>query len=79
MFVVVSFCALLQKRNHAGVPWLVRWQFKLEATEVLKVTVKIEAEFSIGLESFFWEDEWGWAHYGALVCACVAAEASECE
>jgi hypothetical protein len=50
---VVSFKALLQKGNRVQVPRLVRWQFKLEATQVLRVTVKIETEFSSVSESFF--------------------------
>jgi hypothetical protein len=49
----VSFKALLQRGNRVQVPRLVRWQFKLEATQVLRVTVKIEAEFSSVSESFF--------------------------
>jgi hypothetical protein len=49
----VSFKALLQRGNRVQVPRLVRWQFKLEATQVLRVTVKIETEFSSVSESFF--------------------------
>jgi hypothetical protein len=41
----VSFKTLLQKGNRVQVPKLVRWQFKLETTQVLKVTVKIERVF----------------------------------
>jgi len=49
----VSFKTLLQKGNRVQVPRLVRWQFKLEATQVLRVTVKIKTEFSSELESFY--------------------------
>jgi len=50
---MVSFKALLQRGNRVQVPRLVRWQFKLEVTQVLKVTVKIETEFSSVSESFY--------------------------
>lgn len=36
----VSFKAVLQKGNHVQVPKLIRWRFKLEPEQVLKVTVK---------------------------------------
>ena len=50
----VSFKTLLQKGNRVQVPKLVRWQFKMETTQVLKVTVKVEtSEFSSVLESFY--------------------------
>jgi hypothetical protein len=49
----VSFKALLQRGNRVQVPRLVRWQFKLEATQVLRVTVKIRTEFSSESESFY--------------------------
>jgi hypothetical protein len=35
----VEFKALLQKENRFRVPKLVRWRYKLEVNEVLKVTV----------------------------------------
>lgn len=47
----VSFKALLQCGNRVQVPRVVRWQFKLESSEVLRVTVKVEAGFV--LERFF--------------------------
>ena len=50
---MVSFKALLQRGNRVQVPRLVRWQFKLEVTQVLKVTVRIETEFSSVSESFY--------------------------
>jgi hypothetical protein len=51
---VVSFNALLQKGNRVQVPKLVRWQFKLEATQVLRVTVKVEtSHFTSASESFY--------------------------
>ena len=50
----VIFKALLQKGNRVQVPRLVRWQFKMEATQVLRVTVKIAtSEYSGVSESFF--------------------------
>jgi hypothetical protein len=50
----VSFKTLLQKGNRVQVPKLVRWQFKMETTQVLKVTVKIEtSQYSSVLESFY--------------------------
>jgi hypothetical protein len=50
----VSFKTLLQKGNRVQVPKLVRWQFKMETTQVLKVTVKIEiSHYSSVLESFY--------------------------
>ena len=54
MTEAVSFKTLLQKGNRVQVPRLVRWQFKLEPAQVLKVTVKIEtSQFSSISESFF--------------------------
>jgi hypothetical protein len=51
---VVSFNALLQKGNRVQVPKLVRWQFKMEPTQVLRVTVKVEAShFTSASESFY--------------------------
>ena len=37
----VSFKTMLQKQNRLQVPKLVRWEYKLESSEVLKVTVII--------------------------------------
>jgi hypothetical protein len=37
----VSFKTMLQKQNRLLVPKLVRWEYKLELSEVLKVTVTI--------------------------------------
>ena len=47
----VSFKTLLQKGNRVQVPKLVRWQFKMETTQVLKVTVKPSESFES--ESFY--------------------------
>ena len=47
----VSFKTLLQKGNRVQVPKLVRWQFKMEITQVLKVTVKPSESFES--ESFY--------------------------
>jgi hypothetical protein len=50
----VSFKAVLQKGNRVQVPKLVRWEFKLEPTQVLRITVKVEAShFTSVSESFY--------------------------
>jgi hypothetical protein len=50
----VSFKALLQKGNRVQVPKLVRWEFKLEPTQVLRVTVNVETSRFAGVsESFY--------------------------
>jgi hypothetical protein len=50
----VNFKALLQKGNRVQVPKLVRWEFKLEPAQVLRVTVKVEASrFTSVSESFY--------------------------
>jgi hypothetical protein len=41
----VSFKAVLQRGNRVQVPRLLRWQYKTEADQVLKVNVKIEDSF----------------------------------
>jgi hypothetical protein len=38
----VSFKAVLQKGNRIQIPRLVRWQFKLEPTQILKIRVEPE-------------------------------------
>jgi hypothetical protein len=48
----VSFKAVLQKGNRVQVPKLVRWQFKMESQQVLRVRVKAEGSFSGG-EGFY--------------------------
>jgi hypothetical protein len=48
----VSFKAVLQKGNRFQVPKLVRWQFKMETGQVLRVRVKAEGSFSGG-EGFY--------------------------
>ena len=37
----VTFQAVLEKCNKVQIPKLIRWQFKLETDQVLKVTVKL--------------------------------------
>jgi hypothetical protein len=50
----VSFKTLLQRGNRVQVPRVVRWQFKLEPTQVLRVTVKVETpHFTSVSESFY--------------------------
>lgn len=41
----VSFKAILQKGNRVQIPRLVRWQFKLEPTQILKTQVTPEGSF----------------------------------
>jgi hypothetical protein len=41
----VSFNAVLQKGNRVQVPRLIRWQFKMEPQQVLKVKVKVGHSF----------------------------------
>jgi hypothetical protein len=48
----VSFKAVLQKGNRVQIPKLIRWQFKMESQQVLKVTVK--AGDSFGSEETFY-------------------------
>lgn len=38
----VSFKAVLQKGNRVQIPRLVRWQFKLEPTQILNIQVEAE-------------------------------------
>jgi hypothetical protein len=47
----VSFKTLLQKGNRVQVPKLVRWEFKMETTQVLRVTVKLSESWDS--ESFY--------------------------
>ena len=48
----IGFKCALQKGNRIQVPKLVRWQFKMEATQVLKVTVNVSGSFD-NSESFY--------------------------
>lgn len=48
----VSFKAVLQKGNRVQVPRLVRWQFKMDPEQILKVTVNALNVFS-GWETFY--------------------------
>lgn len=47
----VTFKAMLKKRDLLYVPKLIRWQYKLEPSEVLKVTVSVVGEMGVR-ESF---------------------------
>jgi hypothetical protein len=50
----VSFKTLLQRGNRVQVPRLVRWQFKLEPEQVLRVTVEVKvSEYASASERFF--------------------------
>jgi len=48
----VTFKTLLQKQNRLQIPKLIRLKYKLESSEILKVTVKIYVGYSTS-ESFF--------------------------
>ena len=48
----VDFKAVLQKGNRVQVPKLLRWRFKLEASQALKATVTAANVFS-GWETFY--------------------------
>ena len=48
----VSFKTVLQKGNRVQVPKVVRWQFKMESEQVLKVTVNALNVWS-GWETFY--------------------------
>ena len=41
----VNFKTALKKANRLQVPKLIRWQFKMETTEVLKVTINVVGLF----------------------------------
>jgi bifunctional DNA-binding transcriptional regulator/antitoxin component of YhaV-PrlF toxin-antitoxin module len=47
----VIYKTVLQKRGRLQVPKLIRWKYKLEPTEVLKVTVTVEGALGVR-ESF---------------------------
>ena len=48
----VSFQAMLQRGNRLQIPRVVRWRFKLESDQVLKVTVQCRGAWPIG-EHFY--------------------------
>lgn len=48
----VSFKSALQKGNRIQVPKLIRWQFKLETTQVLKVSINVAGAMG-NPESFY--------------------------
>jgi hypothetical protein len=47
----VTFKTVLKKNNLISIPKLIRWQYKLEPSEVLKVTVSVEGLMGVR-ESF---------------------------
>ena len=49
----VTFKTILQKQNRLQVPKLIRWRYKLDSSEILKVTVKIGGGLLNVRESFF--------------------------
>lgn len=49
----VEFKTRLQKGNRVQVPRLVRWRFKLEPSEVLRITVTVGLRWSNASESFY--------------------------
>ena len=42
----VSFKAILQKGDRIQIPRLLRWQFKLEPTQILEIQVTLEGSFN---------------------------------
>lgn len=44
----VGFKAVLQRGNRVQVPKLVRWEFKMDASQVLKVSVEVAGSFVSG-------------------------------
>ena len=48
----ISFQAMLQRGNRVQVPRVVRWHFKLESDQVLKVTVSCPATRLMGMHFF---------------------------
>lgn len=56
LFVVltekVSFKAMFQRGNRIQVPKRVRWYFKMDSSQVLKVSLKVAGAFT-GRESFY--------------------------
>lgn len=48
----VKFLALLQKLNRVQIPVEVRWRYKLEAGELLKVEVQPIGHISAGADEF---------------------------
>lgn len=48
----VSFKTLLQKGNRVQVPKIVRWQFKMDSVQVLKVSVNVINVWS-GWQTFY--------------------------
>jgi len=50
---VVEFKTRLQKGNRIQVPRLIRWQFKLEPDQVLKIEISSASCFVMGRETFY--------------------------
>ena len=55
----VSFKAVLQKGNRIQLPKLVRWRFKLETDQVLRVSVKPQDDYGSGEEFYARMDKSG--------------------
>ena len=49
----VTFKTMLQRGNRIQVPKRVRWQFKMDSEQVLKVSVNVVRLFTLGWESFY--------------------------
>jgi hypothetical protein len=49
----VTFKTKLQRQNRLQIPKLIRMKYKLETSEILKVTVAIQIGLSMGREIFF--------------------------
>lgn len=49
----VTFKTKLQKQNRLQIPKLIRMKYKLETSEILKVTVAIQIGMAMARETFF--------------------------
>jgi hypothetical protein len=47
----ITFKTTVKKQNRIAIPKILRWQYKLESSEVLKVTVSVEGTMGVR-ESF---------------------------
>lgn len=49
----VSFKAVVQEGNRVQVPRLIRWQFRLESTQVLQVRIRAAERIGANLEFYY--------------------------
>ena len=43
----ITFKTVLKKKNQVQVPKLFRWQYKMEPSEILKITVRVEGALGV--------------------------------